>query len=166
MKLTWVVSTSLKRGYRYIKTRMTSSIVETSSQANPFGFDSNPSKNFIAIISETQSNDKPVVVGYLNPRALESLKVGDSMQYATDTNGDIQSTITLRNDGTAELLSNADNAVRYSKLEEAFNELNDKFNTFANAYVPGGPVSIGLPPAVIPSDADITKSKIEEIKVP
>lgn len=166
MKLTWITETLFKGGFRAIKTRMTSGIIETSKASMPFGFEGNPTKNYIAILAETKSREEPVIIGYLDPRALTNLGPGDSMQYATDDEGNKTATLKLRSNGIAEILGDSDNAVRYSKLEEAFKELNDKFNTFANSYVPGGPSNQGQPITIQPSNADITKSKIEEIKVP
>ena len=166
IKLGWITNSSIVRGFREIKTRITSKLIENTQTAFPFGFDANPSKNFIAIISDTESNGNPVILGYLNPKALASLGIGDSMQYSTDSEGAVKATITLRNDGTAEILGDNDNAVRYSKLEAAFNELQNKWNTFAAAYVPGGPAIQGTPPTATQSTGDITASKIDEIKVP
>ncbi len=166
IKLGWIISTSIVKGYREIKTRITSKLIENTQTANPFGFDANPSKNYIAIIADTESNGNPIILGYLNPEALASLGIGDSMQYSTDSDGVINATIILRNDGTVEILGDDDNAVRYSKLETAFNELQNKWNAFAIAYVPGGPAIQGTPPTAGQSTGDITASKIDEIKVP
>ena len=77
-----------------------------------------------------------------------------------------KSRVKCKVDGVVELNGTADFAVRYSKLEAAFNDLQSKWNTFANAYVPGGPGGIGTPPTAIPSTGDITQAKITEVKVP
>lgn len=162
MKLTWVNDTLVKLGFRLIKTRMTGGIIESSKQSNPFGFESNPTKNYIAILSETLGNEEPVIVGFLNPKALESLNKGDSQIYSTDSDGVRKATVTLRSDGTAELLGSDDFMVRYSKLESAFNTLKSDFNKFL-VHVHG---VAGTPPAPpqLPTTADITQAKIEEIK--
>lgn len=177
MKLTWIVETLFKNGYRVIKTKITKGIVETSKTANPYGFDSNPTKNYIAIVSGTMSNEEPVVVGYLNPRAFTTLNPGDSAQYATNENGDVVGTIVARNNGTIEILGNDDNAVRFSKLKTAYEELQTKvndlviaFNQHVHATAGSGPPSPPTPvpntiPA-IPSSGDIEPSKIDQIKVP
>lgn len=166
MKLAWITNTAIVKGFREVVTRITSKYVESTQTAFPFGFEANPTKNFLAIITETQSGGDPVIIGYLNPKALGSLGIGESAQYSTDSDGNIKASIILRNDGTAEILGNNDNAVRYSKLETAFNELQNKWNAFAAAYVPGGPSTQGLPPTANQSTGDITTSKIDEIKVP
>lgn len=176
MKLTWVVSTIIKKGYRFIKTRMTAGIVENSYSSMPFGFDSNPSKNFIAIVSETQSNDKPVIIGYLNPGALSDLGIGDSMQYATDVNGEYISTLKLRSDGTMELLGNSDNAVRYSKLKEEYDKTRSVLDAILTTLEtpinePGNGAPSAFQAAMIlavgeKETGDISGSKINEIKVP
>ena len=86
----------------------------------------------------------------------------------------LKASIILRKDGTAEILGNTDNMVRFSKLQTAFDQLksdlNDhvqNWNTFAAAYVPGGPSPVGLPPTAstsTPSSADVEPAKINEIK--
>lgn len=88
-------------------------------------------------------------------------------------------------DGKIRLNSDADNAVRYSALETAFNELNDKYNKLESALssvIGGTPIpepGNGSPSAFqtalaisfssqapLPSTADITPSKIDNILVP
>ena len=96
MKLAWITDSLIVKGYRELKTRITKKLIETSKVAFPFGFESNPTKNFMAIVSETQTNGEPVIVGFLNPRALKDLGLGDSMQYATDAEGNITATLKLR----------------------------------------------------------------------
>lgn len=65
--------------------------------------------------------------------------------------------------------------VRYSKLEEAFNQLQadhddlvQKFNSHTHLYIPGPPGStVPTAPTTTPgtpSTADITEAKIDEIK--
>jgi hypothetical protein len=177
MKLTWINSTALKEGFRIIKTRMTKSILETSKQAMPFGFDANPSKNYIAILAETMSNEEPVIVGYLNPKALDSLNIGDSMQYSTDENGNIKAKVIARNDGTLEILGNDDNAVRYSILKSEYDKtktvLDNILSIINGPPIPepgnGAPSALqqALAAAVVNlQTGNIAGSKIEEIKVP
>ena len=177
IKLGWTISTAIVKGFREIKTRITSKLIESTQTAFPFGFDANPSKNFIAIIADTESNGNPVILGYLNPAALASLGIGDSAQYSTDSEGKLMASLILRSDGTVEILSNQDNAVRYSKLQTAYDELQKKVNDLVTAFnqhvhptAATGPPSPPTPvPSVIPatpSAGDITASKIDEIKVP
>jgi len=132
-------------------------------------------------ISTTNSNENVIICTV--HKADDSLNVGEKVIYSTDQDGNVKAKIYLRNDGTIEITGDnivmqegEDYAVKYSKLESEFNELKDKFNdlvgkwnTFATVYVPGGPSTQGLPASVTTateSTADITKTKVETIKLP
>lgn len=136
--------------------------VRTAVETGPFGVDSSPPKGMVAVYAKTDSMEDTVLVGYLNINQLAS--PGEHRIYSTDENGVLKSWVWLRGDGTIEMLGTADNLVRFSALETAFNQLKDDFNAFANSYVPGGPSSVGLPATVNPSMADISGAKIGEIK--
>jgi len=163
MKLSWINSTSLKEGYRMIKSSITKGLVNTTKVSHPFGFDSNPTENYMAIIAETQSNDEPVIVGYLNPRAIEALSPGDSALYSTDANGNIIASIVMRNNGTAELLGTGDNAVRFAPLDSGLQD----FKTGIQQELTKIQVAIaGVGGAYTPGTltVDINGAKIDEIK--
>mgnify|MGYP003677839819 CR=1 FL=1 len=136
--------------------------VQTSFQVSPFGFDSNPIKDMVAIQSETSIKGETVVIGYIGKEHVT--KVGETRLYSTDANGVLKSTVLLTDTGALELLGNDNYAVRYNELETAFNQLKSDFNNFANAYVAGGPTVVGLPVIVVPSTADIAPAKNEDIK--
>jgi len=139
-------------------------------QAGPHGIDSHPVKDMVAIFANTASNGNGAVIGYINRNALAA--VGETRIFSTDDQGAVQFAIHLRNNGTAEIGGDSDHMVRYSKLEEAFNELKGDFNAFIqvyNAHTHSG-VTPGSGATAIPaapgqqSTADITPAKINEIK--
>jgi hypothetical protein len=148
--------------------------VRESVVISPYGFDSNPIANMRAIYSQTESNGDSVIIGYINVNQVT--KEGESRIFATDSNGNIQIYIHLKDDGSIEFGGDTGNLTRFQELESAFNEmkgdLNDmisKWNSFVVAYVPGSPASVGTPPTlagqnVQPSTADISGAKIEEFK--
>lgn len=146
--------------------------VQNSVEAAPYGTDSNPIKNMVAVYGKTSQDGKTVIVGYLNKNQLAD--VGEHRTYSTDDEGELKFYIWQKNDGTCEIGGDDDNMVRYSKLEDAFNELKQdfnnhvqKWNTFAAAYTPGGPLALGTPPTAQTSQsstADISPAKIDEIK--
>lgn len=146
--------------------------VQTSEQVSPFGIDSNPLKDMIAIYAPSSVRGGNVVLGYLNKNQLAA--IGETRLFSEDPNGDLSTYLWIKNDGTIEVGGNTDFMVRYTALESSFNELKDdlnnhiqNYNSFANAYVPGSPTVTGLPPtatASTESAADITGAKIEEIK--
>jgi hypothetical protein len=134
----------------------------TAKEAGYFGFDSGPMKNMMAVYAPTVQKGEKVIIGYIN---LEQLaQPGETRVFSCDEQGVVKTQIWLRNNGTIEIGGAEDWMVRYSKLEEAFNEFQQKWNTFAAAYTPGSSSSVGTPPTAEESMADITEAKINEIR--
>lgn len=137
-------------------------------QAAPYGIDSHPVKDMVAIYTETSAKDSPVVIGYINRNAVAA--VGEFRTFSTDANGVVKFYIHQKNDGTCELGGDTDNMVRFSELKAAFDELKGDFNnlvTMMNAHVHPDPVSgvTGSPTTQgVASAADISGAKIVEIK--
>lgn len=136
--------------------------IQTPYESMPFGFDSNPTEGMVALQANTGELGATAIIGYINVNQLA--KVGELRLYSTDENKAEKAYIWLKNDENIEIGGDTDFMVRYSALETAFNELQQKFNTFASSYVPGSPTSVGLPPSVQPSTADISGAKIDNIK--
>ena len=94
--------------------------------------------------------------------------------YATDSDGTEKGSHLLDSDGTHVINNGEDWAVRYSKLEEAFNELKGKHNKLQAAFdihthtgVSSGSSSTGTTIASgAESEADIEPSKVEEVRLP
>lgn len=161
-------------GRRIVKfLRYGNSDVQTSISAQPFGVDANPVKDMIAVYAPTSEMGKTVIIGYLNPDAVA--EIGALRIYSTDTNGAVKAVIYLRANGDAEINGAEDNMVRYSKLETAFNDLKSDFNKLVTAFnahlhptaavgppSPPTPVPNSIP--AIPSSADITGAKIDNVK--
>lgn len=133
--------------------------VNNAYQATPFGIDSNPLKGETAVIAESTGNGEKVVLGYLNTN--QSVESGGFKIFAKDSSGNESIYIYLRPNGQIEFGGNDDFMVRYSALEEAFNELQQQFNTHIH------PASSGTTsPTTSQSVADITESKINEFRIP
>lgn len=142
-------------------------------QAGAYGTDAQPIEDCIAIYAQTGVKGKTVIIGYINKNAVAG--VGEHRLFSTDADGVVKFYIHLKNDGTCEIGGNADNMVRYSKLEEAFNQLksdHDALVTAFNAHMhptagtgaPSPPTPIPNSIPATPSTADISDAKIEEIK--
>lgn len=84
--------------------------------------------------------------------------------YSTDEDGAEKASHLLDSDGKHIFNQGSDWAVRYSKLETAFNELKSKFNSHTHPGVETGPGVTGA--TATPSTADITAAKVEEILIP
>jgi len=156
MKLVSVISSLVNQANRrIIKIKgMGKSDIQTCEEASPFGVDSNPIKDMIAVYSKTGEMGSTVIVGYLNKNQLAD--VGENRLYSTDADGLEQNYIWLKNDGDIEIGGSSDNMVRFSVLEAAFNQFKQEFNAHVHP-------SNGAPPT-IPSTADISGAKINEIK--
>ena len=125
------------------------------------------------------------VVGTNNYKIEHDIKTGELIVYSSNAEGDtIKASIYFKDDGNIELNGNGDNAVRYSKLETAFNKFVEDFEAHSHEIpagevivsVSGGsgsaatgtpnPFPIEVDPIDVETDADIEPAKIEEIEVP
>lgn len=142
-------------------------------ESSPFGIDSVPVKDLVAVYGETSSKGKSAIVGYLNINRLAD--IGEARLFSTDSSSNLKTYIWLKNTGNIEIGGDTDNMVRYSELEAAFNELKTDLNNLVTTFnshihttsnaVPGSPVIVA--PTTTPgsnSTADISPAKIDEIK--
>ena len=144
--------------------------VQEHCEASPYGVDSRPIKDVIAVVGDMGDNGKKTIVGYLNVE--RKADTGEIRIFSTDDNAVEKFYIWLKKNGTCEIGGDQDNAVRYSKLEQAFNELKTDFNSFVavfnthtHSFVGTG--TVGTPQSSgQSSNADISPAKINEIKVP
>ena len=173
MNLVKVISSRIIENKRLVKfLRMGASDVREKQEISPFGFDSNPIKDMIAVYSETGEVGKSVIIGYINKNQIA--ESGESRMYSTDDNGVLKMFLHLKKDGTAEFGGNTKNLTRFQELESGFNQLRTDLNNLVIAFnqhthptAPTGPISIPTPiPTVIPasnSTASISGAKIVEI---
>lgn len=141
---------------------------KTADVASSFGDDASPLKGMIALYSGTSENGDNIIIGYLNENQIA--KEGEKRIFSLKADGSKSFDIYLKNDETCEIGGDADNAVRFSKLEEGFNQLKSDLNSLIASYnlhqhtAPNG----ATPPTTqgVASNASITAAKIEEIKVP
>ena len=162
-----------KLKFRIIKIlRLGGKDVQTAEEVSPFGIDSNPFKNLIAICAPTVEKGEPVIIGYLIPDKLAA--VGETRLFSTDATGALKFHVWLKNNGTLELGGDTKHLARYEELKAGFDELkgdhNDlvtAFNAHMHATAASGPPSPPTLGAGIPastSAASIDSSKIDEIK--
>jgi len=184
-----IISTLIDDNVREISTEVYKNYTKKSKQILPPGIDSSPIAGDQGVLIVIDSNaGKSVQVGvYSSPTA----EPGEIRLYSRNDSGVQQGEIFIKKDGTIELTGgpailaygdmielngNADNAVRYSELETGFNQLkqdHDDLVTGFNAHMhataaPGAPSPpTPAPPNVpaSPSTADITSSKVDEVKL-
>lgn len=149
---------SLKR--RVLKfLRLGKNDVQTSFEIAPFGVDAAPLKDMLAAYSATAEKGKTVFLGVINKN--QKADKGEVRLYSLDANASEKIYLWLKNDGYMEVGGNDDHLVRYSKLEEAFNTLQNEFNTHVHpTSAPGSNTA----PITIASTANISPAKIERLK--
>lgn len=174
MNLVKVISTKIKNTQRLVQIlRYGERDVQEPIQASPFGIDSNPIKDMIAVYGETGEKGKNVIIGYLNVNQLA--EVGALRLFSTDEDGAQQTYLKLTNDGCIELGGNTDFMVRYSVLKEEYDKSKDVLDTILTILT-GAPIKEpGLEsPSVLQavlsaalagkSTGDISGCKIDEMK--
>ena len=172
LNITKVISTSfddLQR--RIIKVlRKGKSDVQTPMESAPFGIDSNPIKDMIAVYGQTEEKGKTVIIGYIDKNKLAAS--GETRLYSIDNNGNLKTYVWLKNDGTMEIGGNTKHMVRYEELQTAFNQLKQDLNTFITIFnshthtgvtIGVGSTSTTTTPGTT-SSADISPAKIDNIK--
>ena len=145
--------------------RKGNSDIQTSIECGPFGVDSGPLKDMIAVYGPTEEKGKTVIIGYLNKN--QKADVGQLRLYSTKTDGTEMFYVWLKNNddgiGNLELGGTVDNAVRYQKLDDGLQQFKNLIQTEL------GKIQIGIAagggsytPGTL--TADISAAKIEEIK--
>jgi len=175
INLVKVISTELKNARLFIKIlRYGKNDVQTPKQVSPYGFDSNPVKDMVAVYAKCGSDNNNVIIGYINKNSIA--KVGEMRLFSTDKDGVEKFYYYLKDDGTTEIGGNTNFAVKYNELKDEFDKLKDttddlvqQWNTFCASYTPGSPSALGTPPTlstatVTPNTSDITQCKNDKIK--
>jgi hypothetical protein len=163
MFITKTISTLLdKLKRREIKVlRFGKSDIQTPIEVGPYGIDSNPIKDMIAIYSETSERGKAVIVGYMNKNQLA--QPGEFRAYSTDNNGGLKTYIWLKNNGNMEIGGDTNFLVRYNQLNQELQNfalfMNEQFALIATGISAGGG-------SYTPGNAqiDISEAKTEKIK--
>ena len=126
--------------------------VQTSFQVAPYGVDSNPIKDMVAIYGPTGEKGKTVIIGYINKNQVAA--PGEYRTFSTDADGELKFYIHQKANGTCEIGGSSHNLVRYTPLNSALQTELGIIAAAINAIVPGS-----YSPTL-----DITASKINEIK--
>lgn len=134
---------------------------QTATEAVPFGMDSNPVKDMIAIYSETSTMGEAVIIGYINENQLAD--PGETRIFSTDSSGGLKTYIWLKADGKIQLGGTADNSVRWKPLDKFSDDLKQFLNIemakiAIGISAGGGSYSPGTP------NFDVDDAKIDEIQ--
>lgn len=165
LALTKIISTEFDNLKRLVAKfrRFGLSDVQTSIEAGPYGMDSNPIADMIAVYAPTSQVGETVIVGYINKNRLA--EIGENRLFSTDAQGNLKTFLWLKNDGTIQLGGTADNVVRFAPLN---NELQD-LASFINGElqsIAAGITSAGGSYTPGTLQIDISDAKVEQIKTP
>jgi hypothetical protein len=165
MILTTVFSTSFDKAKRLVVKLLRFGLndTQTAIEISPYGVDSNPIKDMIALYDKTPGSGETVIVGYMNKNRLSA--PGEFRAFSTDSSGNLKSYIWLKNNGNLELNGNADHAVRFQALETA---LNNMVNLISEnlPLIEAGIVAGGGTYTPIPVTLDISAAKIDTVLTP
>lgn len=100
--------------------------VKTANESMPFGMDSNPIAEMVAIYSQTSNNSEPVIIGYINKNQLAA--AGETRLFSVDASGAVKAYMWLKNTGVLELNGNGYTAVRYEPLNLGLQNQNTLIN--------------------------------------
>ena len=135
---------------------------KTADVIAPFGDDSAPNKDMIALYGKTTNGEDNVVIGYVNRNQIAL--PGEKRIFSEKTDGTVSTYIHLFTDNTMAIGGDTDNAVRYTPLNIGITAKDALINTelakiavsisaLGGSYTPGNVIT------------DITTAKIENIKV-
>ena len=105
--------------------------VQTPIQASPYGCDSKPIKDMIAVYSPTGTDGNTVIIGYLNKNSLAG--IGEYRTFSTDAQGVEKFYTWLKNDGTIEIGGNTNYAVKYNQLKIEYDKTKQYLTTLKTA---------------------------------
>lgn len=137
--------------------------VQTSLDIGPYGSDSNPIKDMIAVYAPTSQVGETVIVGYLNKNRLA--EIGEHRSFSTDAQGNLKTFIWLKNDGTIQLGGTADNVVRFIALDNELQNLAGFINQELQKIATG---ITGAGGSYTPANCsiDISSAKVDQLKTP
>lgn len=154
-----VVSAVIKNGTRILKVMQYGA--KTADECGPFGDDSSPLKDMVAVYAQTEEIGDPIIIGYINEKQLA--QPGEKRFYSLKADGSLATSIWLKNNGTIELAGNMHNLVRFTPLNAGLQATTSQINA---ELIKIATAITALGGAYIPLSItnDITASKINEIK--
>lgn len=157
-----ILSSALNSMVRVIKVqRYGKDDIQTCNEIMPAGFDSSPIKDMVALYAPTNEKGETNIVGYINKN--QKAKPGEVRMYSTDASGSELFYTWLKDDGTCELGGDADNLVRYLKLDQGVQKMAQDINTELGK-IAAGIATAGGAYTVVPIVPNISAAKINEIK--
>lgn len=133
---------------------------------HPPGVSSGPTENDRVIILPVGSGVK-VGIATHNYKIEVEVSAGETILYSTDSDGkEVKAQIKLDTDGNIIMNEGTDHAASFEKLKTEIEKIQNAWDTFAQAYVPGGPATQGTPPTAAQSGANIDNAKVDKVRLP
>lgn len=112
--------------------RFGKSDVQTALECGPYGIDSNPIKDMVAVYAPTEEKGKVAIIGYINKN--QKALPGEFRMFSTDANGAEKFYVWLKNDETIEIGGNSNFVVKFNELKTEFNALKKSHNDLLTEY--------------------------------
>lgn len=161
ISLSVVKQNIIKNGRRILKVLQYGA--KTADVVGPYGDDSAPLPNMIAIYATTEESGDAVIVGYINSNQIS--QPGEKRIFSQNPDGSLSCSIHLKADGVCEIGEASDFAVRHTPLASGLSAQDSLINAelvkiaaAINAIVPGS-----YTPGTI--STNISSSKVEKTKV-
>src|SRR5687767_2696330 len=99
LQLIKIISTELDKVNRRVAKflRYGKNDTQTALQAGPYGVDSNPIRDMIAVYAPTSEKGDTVVIGYINKNQLA--EPGEYRIFSTNVDGQVQASVHLKANG-------------------------------------------------------------------
>lgn len=150
--------------------------VKNPPECMPYGVDSNPIKNIVAIYIQNPSGQL-VVVGYLNVNQMAD--TGEFRTYATDSDGNLKGSIWLKNTGEIDILatgtpkkiklnSGSSKAVLGDKLTTVLNDISGlltSINTWGSTVTPPLVLPVSGPGSIAQLILDINQIQSQNVSL-
>jgi hypothetical protein len=135
--------------------------IKTAFESAPFGVDSSPLKDMIAVYGNTTSDSESVIIGYINENQVA--EPGETRLFSLDSNGSLKSYLYLKKDGVIELNGDSNFAVKFNELQTVLNSLASNID-IENAKISAAITALGGSYIQAPITIDLTPAKNETIK--
>lgn len=171
MNIATVISNEVKNLFRMVKSYTIGKNIVTAKYVASGCIDFNPVKNMKPIYAKTGNNSEPIVIGYMLKSAIDDLNTGEGAFYSVNDSEVPQAIVKARKNGNLEVNGDSDFMVRYSKLEEAYNQLKSDLDSLVSSYnshvhpgvTSGGSSTAPTPTQGSPSTGNITGAKIDNV---
>lgn len=133
---------------------------KTADECAPFGDDSNPLEDMIAVYAETSENGEPVIIGYINENQIAAQ--GEKRMYSLKEDGTVSAYLWLKNDGKVLLNGDNDNLVKYLPLQNDLTQTSALINAELTK-IQAALTSVGAVYVPAPLEINIENAKAKDL---